>query len=404
MTELYFAEKQLRRYPLRSLAYLLVCFVFAVVLVCFGTVAVSMQNTLESLSAEDPMDCVVVSARTEGVTKDALVSEKHVDLVEATYYLESERGRLRADSLGETSTTGYIIFRPFEGGLPERAVSVYEQKYGSSPIICGRAAATEGEVLLNQGLLTTIGVQREDYQKVIGAKLITSYFSFWTKEDADDEEWTVVGVVDTKFDRIVFGTENDYDTNVGCIVYVRALASSPIANYAVYAKRGMLSSVYRTLAEKYGENSVYEERRSSMAKQEFSEYIAFFDRIFLFLLVLLCFSFLGVTVFSVVFYTSKQSEFHMVAAAFGARTRKLIFAQMICYLALLLVAVLFSILAAVLLQGAVFSVLSGYLSVKLTGVSVGVVFAVGGVLFAALALCVSAGVVCGTFAVKKRNL
>ena len=166
----------------------------------------------------------------------------------------------------------------------------------------------------------------------------------------------------------------------------------------------MLSAVYRSLAEKYGEDSVYEERRSSMAKQEFSEYIAFFERIFLFLLVLLCFAFLGVTVFAVVFYTSKQSEFHLVAAAFGARRRMLVLSQALCYLALLLLASLFSILVSVLLQGAIFDVLSGYLNVRLSGVSVGNVFAVGGALFAALAVCVSSGVLLGTFAVKKRNL
>ena len=67
MTALYFAEKQIRRYPLRSAAYFLVCFFFAVILVSFGTVAVSMQKTLRSLSSEDVMDCVVVSSRTEGL-------------------------------------------------------------------------------------------------------------------------------------------------------------------------------------------------------------------------------------------------------------------------------------------------------------------------------------------------
>ena len=75
-----------------------------------------------------------------------------------------------------------------------------------------------------------------------------------------------------------------------------------------------------------------------------------------------------------------------------------------CYLALLLLAVLFSILVSALLQSAVFNVLNGYFSVVLFSVSVGGVFAVGGVLFAVLALCVAAGVVIGTVAVQKRNL
>lgn len=403
MTALYFAEKQIRRYPLRSAAYFLVCFFFAVILVSFGTVAVSMQKTLRSLSSEDVMDCVVVSSRTEGVTKEALASEKHVEAVEGTYYFDSENGRLCGDSLGETAT-GFVKFQPYEHGLPARALTSYENEYGTSPIICGRAAATEGEVVLSEGFLTIIGVPRTDYQKVIGATLITSYFSFWTREYVDDTEWTVVGVVDAKFERIVFGAESEYEYLNGNFVYIWAPAAIPAINYAVYAEKGMLSAVYRSLAEKYGEDSVYEERRSSMAKQEFSEYITFFERIFLFLLVLLCFAFLGVTVFAVVFYTSKQSEFHLVAAAFGARRRMLVLSQALCYLALLLLASLFSILVSVLLQGAIFDVLSGYLNVRLSGVSVGNVFAVGGALFAALAVCVSSGVLLGTFAVKKRNL
>lgn len=402
MTELYFAEKQLRRYPLRSLAYFFVCFVFAVILVSFGIVAVSMQKTLDSLSSEDAMDCVIVSARALGVTKDALASEKNVELVEASFAFDSANERLRAESLGETAPVN-LHFYLSERGLPSRALSSYTDKYGGSPIVYGREAAKEGETVLSEGALTVIGVHKEDYQKVIGATLIESYYSFWTKEEIDDREWTVVGVVDEKFEEVLFGEEYDYGNN-GCIVYAWAPASVPVYNYEVYAEKGMLSSVYRSLAEKYGEDSVREERRSSMAKQEFSEYIAFFDRIFLFLLVLLCFAFLGVTVFSVVFYTSKQSEFYMVAAAFGARRRKLLFAQTICYLALLLFAVLFSVLVSLLLQRGVFDVLSGYMGIRLYGVSAGVAFAVGGVLFAVLALCVAAGVLFGTLAVKKRNL
>ena len=404
MTALYFAEKQLKRYPLRSLAYFLACFFFAVILVMFGTVTVSMQRTLDALTVENEMDHVVVSAYADGVTKEALASEKHVEHVEKDYYTEYHFGRLRSQSLDETSSFS-IDFSYHETGVPSRAVEVFENKYGRSPIVCGRNIVSDGEIVLDERVLQVWGIHKEDYPKVIGSTLVTSYRSWWTNEVTDDGEWTVVGVYDASFDDVLYGfTGYEKIENYALLSFVRAPVVTPIRGYNVYAEKGMLGSVSRSLAEKYGEDVVTEERHSAEAQQEFSEYIAFFDRIFLFLLVLLCFAFLGVTVFAVVFYTSKQSEFHTVAAAFGARRWKLVLSQAVCYLALLLLAVLFSILVSALLQSAVFNVLNGYFSVVLFSVSVGGVFAVGGVLFAALALCVSAGVLFGTLAVKKRNL
>ena len=404
MTALYFAEKQLKRYPLRSLAYFLACFFFAVILVMFGTVTVSMQRTLDALAVENEMDHVVVSAYADGVTKEALASEKYVEHVEKDYMMESGIGRLRSQLLGETCTYGVNVFC-YENGVPSRAVEIFENKYGRSPIVCGRNVASDGEIVLGERYLKSWGIYKDDYPKVIGATLVTSYRSYWTNEDTDDGEWTVVGVCDALFDDVLFGvTEYENIENYGWLMIARAPAEKPALGYRVYAEKGMLGSVSRSLAKKYGEDVVTEKRHSAEAQQEFSEYIAFFDRIFLFLLVLLCFAFLGVTVFAVVFYTSKQSEFHTVAAAFGARRWKLVLSQAVCYLALLLLAVLFSILVSALLQSAVFNVLNGYFSVVLFSVSVGGVFAVGGVLFAALALCVSAGVLFGTLAVKKRNL
>ena len=139
-------------------------------------------------------------------------------------------------------------------------------------------------------------------------------------------------------------------------------------------------------------------------QQRFAQYVAFFDRVFVFLIVLLCFAFLGVTIFAVVFYTSKQSEFHTVAAAFGARRRTLILSEILFYVVLLLVAILVSCLVSMFLQGVVLHVLSGFFEIVLGEVSVGMLFAVGGMIFGVLALCVAAGVVIGTVAVQKRNL
>ena len=87
MTALYFAEKQLKRYPWRSAAYFVVCFFFAVVIALFGMVSVAMQKTLNALSKEDKMDRVIVYAGSEDVTKETLSVIKNVEQVEEDYDL-----------------------------------------------------------------------------------------------------------------------------------------------------------------------------------------------------------------------------------------------------------------------------------------------------------------------------
>lgn len=399
MTALYFAEKQLKRYPWRSAAYFVVCFFFAVVIALFGMVSVAMQKTLNALSKEDKMDRVIVYAGSEDVTKETLSVIKNVEQVEEDYDLITiTRAFIDFSSVVEESP--YVILQRGQEGLPARAKSVYEDKNGKSPIICGRDITSEGEMIVSERLLLEFGFQKADYPNILGKTFVSTVMNYWTREYEEDGSWTIVGVSEKSFSEIDVGIIEENAS----VAYVRAKSTDIPYAYCVYPQKGMMKSVYRSLAEKYGEDRIYEESRSGEAKQRFLEYISFFDRVFMFLISLLGVAFLGVTVFAVVFYTSKQSEFQMIASAFGARRGALFLSQTLCYALLLLPAVLLSILTSALLQGAFLDVLGGYLGATLVRVSVGMLFAVGGMIFGVLALCVAAGVVIGTVAVQKRNL
>ena len=154
----------------------------------------------------------------------------------------------------------------------------------------------------------------------------------------------------------------------------------------------------------FGEDSVWEWREAEASNADFSGYAALFDRIFIFLGAILSAAFLGVTIFTVVFYTEKQTEFHAVAAAFGARRRNLLLSEILLYVTLLFSAVLLSCLVSALLQNVLLNVLSGYFEAPLRSLPIPNLFAVGGIVFGVFSACVAVGVPLGTLAVKKRNL
>lgn len=396
MTVLYFAEKQWRRYPFKSVAYLLVCFFFAVILVLFGTVAFSLRGVEKAIAPENLLDCVWVSPSC--ATAESLAAREGVDVVEyecANRYLIGEL-RLSSDqrlSFNDAFSWGCL------SGIPQRAALVFKEEKGRSPLLYGRDILTDEEVVVNINVLRKSGVPESNIESFLGASLVCQEMNYFTRAYEDLKTWTIVGITDPAFDKYV---AKDYDgTN---FAYVRASGITPVLDYSVYPKRGMFKTVYESLLAEYGEDRVFEYLVDGEAQQRFAQYVAFFDRVFVFLTVLLCFAFLGVTIFAVVFYTSKQSEFHTVAAAFGARRRTLMLSEILFYVVLLLVAILASCLVSMFLQGVVLHVLSGFFEIVLGEVSVGMLFAVGGMIFGVLALCVAAGVVIGTVAVQKRNL
>ena len=397
MTVLYFAEKQWRRYPFKSVAYLLVCFFFAVILVLFGTVAFSLRGVEKAIAPENLLDCVWVSPSC-GATAESLAAREGVDVVEyecANRYLSGEL-RLSSDqrlSFNDAYSWGCL------SGIPQRAALVFKEEKGRSPLLYGRDILTDEEVVVNINVLRKSGVPESNIESFLGASLVCREMNFFTRAYEDLKTWTIVGITDPAFDKYV---AKDYDGMN--FAYVRASGITPVLDYSVYPKRGMFKTVYESLLAEYGEDSLFEYLVDGEVQQRFAQYVAFFDRVFVFLIVLLCFAFLGVTIFAVVFYTSKQSEFHTVAAAFGARRRTLILSEILFYVVLLLVAILVSCLVSMFLQGVVLHVLSGFFEIVLGEVSVGMLFAVGGMIFGVLALCVAAGVVIGTVAVQKRNL
>lgn len=399
MTALYFAEKQLRRYPWRSAAYSTVCFFFAVILVLFGTMTFSMIQAKSTFFIENELDCVSISVSATGATQEKLLERKYVEQVSNVYSSKHAMGVILSNEYGESGLINIDVFR-YEKSLPKREVQVYEKENGTSPILFGRDIQTEGEMILDESVLSELGLKNKEYSRILGATFISRYYDALMNEYKDIESWTIVGVSEASFKKNVLFEHSDEMK----IAFVRVSAMKSPTLYNVYSESGMLGAVYRSLLSEYGKNNVALLRRSADVQEKFSEYVAFFNRVFLFLLILLCISFLGVTVFAVVFYTSKQSEFQMIASAFGARKGALFLSQTLCYALLLLPAVLLSILTSALLQGAFLDVLGGYLGATLVRVSVGMLFAVGGMIFGVLALCVAAGVVIGTVAVQKRNL
>ena len=397
MTVLYFAEKQWRRYPFKSVAYLLVCFFFAVILVLFGTVAFSLRGVEKAIAPENLLDCVWVSPSC-GATAESLAAREGVDVVEYECANRYFRGELRLSSDQRLSFNDAYSWGCLSG-IPQRAALVFKEEKGRSPLLYGRDILTDEEVVVNINVLRKSGVPESNIESFLGASFVYREMNFFTRAYEDWKTWTIVGITDPAFDKYV---AKDYDGMN--FAYVRASGITPVLDYSVYPKRGMFKTVYESLLAEYGEDSLFEYLVDGEAQQRFAQYVAFFDRVFVFLIVLLCFAFLGVTIFAVVFYTSKQSEFHAVAAAFGARRRTLMLSEILFYVVLLLVAILVSCLVSMFLQGVVLHVLSGFFEVVRGEVSVGMLFAVGGMIFGVLALCVAAGVVIGTVAVQKRNL
>lgn len=395
MTIRYFAEKQLRRYPLKSAVYFAFCFFFVAVLVLFGTASFSLREVKRNLSTDNPMDCVVVSSDC-GVSRSELASLKNAEWVEEQFLSESFDGELRLSPERKLSLKSVPIFFVREG-LPKRAADAFSRENGRSPILYGRDIRGESEVVLDASILRKRGVPENELSSFLGASVVRFRWNYFTMESEEIAEMTIVGICDSSFSEQIGRNE------VPRLV-MRASASKRAAVYAVYPKRGMLRAVYNSLLNEFGEDSVWEWREAEASNADFSGYVALFDRIFIFLGAILSAAFLGVTIFTVVFYTEKQTEFHAVAAAFGARRRNLLLSEILLYVTLLFSAVLLSCLVSALLQNVLLNVLSGYFEAPLRSLPIPNLFAVGGIVFGVFSACVAVGVPLGTLAVKKRNL
>lgn len=395
MTIRYFAEKQLRRYPLKSAVYFAFCFFFVAVLVLFGTASFSLREVKRNLSTDNPMDCVVVSSDC-GVSRSELASLKNAEWVEEQFLSESFDGELRLSPERKLSLKSVSIFFVREG-LPKRAADAFSRENGRSPILYGRDLRSESEVVLDALILRKRGVPENELSSFLGASVVRFRWNYFTMESEEIAEMTIVGICDSSFSEQI-------GRNEAPRLVMRASASKRAAAYEVYPKRGMLRAVYNSLLNEFGEDSVWEWRDTEASNADFSGYAALFDRIFIFLGAILSAAFLGVTIFTVVFYTEKQTEFHAVAAAFGARRRNLLLSEILLYVTLLFSAVLLSCLVSALLQNVLLNVLSGYFEAPLRSLPIPNLFAVGGIVFGVFSACVAVGVPLGTLAVKKRNL
>ena len=396
MTERYFAEKQLRRYPLKSAAYFIAAFFFAVILVLFGAVSISLREIKKIYAAENPLDCVVVSADC-GASPSALAEIKNVRRVERVYLSKSVKGEIRL-SPERKLPISTIRLEYCEEGLPEVQANAFLRENGRSPILCGRDIRAEDEAILHASVLIENGVPEEEFSSFLGSSVVCLVANGFTMEYEEKERRTIVGIADAAF--AAFSKSADHSRTL----FVRAPATKRAEGYLVYPKSGMLRAVFESLSDRFGEDSVRKWLENGEANGMISSYVALFDRIFVFMSAILAAAFLGVTIFTVVIYTEKQAEFHRVAAAFGARRRTLVLSEILFYLVLLFVAVLLSCLVSVLFQSGLLKVLSGYFEATLGSVSVLRLFAAGGGVFGFLSLCVIAGVLLGTVAVKKRNL
>ena len=130
----------------------------------------------------------------------------------------------------------------------------------------------------------------------------------------------------------------------------------------------------------------------------------FFDKVFVFLLILLCLCFVAVTLFSILFYTAKQSEFYAVTSAFGMRRRDLLLSEVLFCVVELFFSLVVATITGFFLQKIVLDTLGGFFEIELATTSLGMAIALSGIIFGVMSICIVAGVFMGMFAVKKKNI
>ena len=169
MTVLYFAEKQIKRYPLRSAAYMLVCFLFVAVLIFLGTISFSVKDAKENFKSESSISDRVVVRAEKGITREDLLKEKYVCAVDAFYTVSSNQMVISLEQ-GEDAFLFFCVYRT-ESSLPKYQASIYEREKGRSPLLLGRFPENEKEVLIGENSLRKIGAVSAEYNLILGAQV-----------------------------------------------------------------------------------------------------------------------------------------------------------------------------------------------------------------------------------------
>lgn len=396
MTALYFVEKQIKRYPWRSAVYFLACFLLVLVLFVFGEVSLSLKTTKEVLkNSVDERDCIIVSSQAD-ISQSNLFQEEHIRGINEEY--SASHATVEFDILNNGKLYNFDFYH-CASDFPEHQKEIFEKEYGRSPLTLGRVAETEHEVLIGESALQKLGIIEEEYSLILGTKVTHKVIELNTKNYIPVQEWTIVGVFSADFNKGQNAFVDD-----AYVFITKNRAGTTVQAYAVYPEFGWLDSVYRTLSDKYGKNCVEKHIASSDAFEKLAQHIVFFDKVFVFLLILLCLCFVAVTLFSVLFYTAKQSEFYAVTSAFGMRRRDMVLSEVLFCIVELFLSIVVATVTGFFLQKVVLDTLGGVFEIELATTSLGMAIALSGIVFGVMSICVVAGVFLGMFAVKKKNL
>ena len=396
MTVLYFVEKQIKRYPWRSAVYFLVCLLFVLVLFVFGEVSLSLKTTKEELkNSADERDCIMVAAQAN-VSQSILFQEEHIREINEEY--TASHASVEFDVLNDGELYNFDFYH-CATDFPVHQKEVFKKEYGSSPLTLGRVAETEHEVLIGESALQKLGIIEEEYSLILGTKVTHKVIDLNTKNYSPVQEWTIVGVFSADFNKGQNAFADD-----AYVFITKNRAGTTVQAYAVYPEFGWFDSVYRTLSDKYGKNCVEKHIASSDAFEKLAQHIVFFDKVFVFLLILLCLCFVAVTLFSILFYTAKQSEFYAVTSAFGMRRRDMLLSEVLFCVVELFFSIVVATITGFFLQKIVLDTLGGFFEIELATTSLCMAIALSGMIFGVMSICIVAGVFMGMFAVKKKNI
>lgn len=277
MKNIFFALKNLRRYPYRTISSIICCFIFT-----FLILVTCLYSYFTNMSLNYEMNIRgsgnFISIKNADVDDENYISE--LSYIKETIYMYQSfiSGEIDLEDVGSFDINSFLIYTE-NGKIPMTFIEELDAVY-SEGLIVGRQIQNENEIILNAGYF--IGLQFKDLTSLIGKK-VTMRYDFWGEDVVVAKEATLVGLVSDKIKDISFF--NDYPSELTFLMCDDEILQN--AQLLSFFEYGSLDKVNKDIVQRLGEDNVVVTTKSSFVLTKLSDLVKFVVNILSLIIIVL---------------------------------------------------------------------------------------------------------------------
>lgn len=310
---IFFALKNIQRYPYRTISSIICCFVFAFLILVtsfysyFTNVSLNYEINIRSSGN-------FISIKNADTDAENYISK--LSYIKETVYMYQSfiSGEIDLEDAGSFNINSFLIYTD-NGNIPTTFVQELDAVYEEG-LVAGRQIQNENEVILNAGYFTDL--QFKDLTSLIGKK-VTLRYNFWGEDIAVVKDATLVGLVSDKIKNISFF--NDYSSELTFLMCDDELLQN--AELLSFFEYGNLDKVNKEIVQHFGEDNVVVVTKSSFVLTKLADLVKFVVNILSLIIVVLLIVYFIYFVALILGTIKNKVEYIVALNACGFRRRDL---------------------------------------------------------------------------------